>query len=46
MYVSNLHHYGHLVNPTNYDTNHLHNDLYSLFDNRKVSYSIYMYVLN
>ena len=38
MYVSNLHNYGHLLNADNYETTHLHNDIYSLFDNALVSY--------
>lgn len=34
MYVSNLHDYGHLLNADNYETTHLHNDMFSMFDNR------------
>lgn len=34
MYVSNLHEYGHLISPDNYETHHLHNDLYNIFENR------------
>lgn len=34
MYVSNLEEYGHLINADDYDTSHLHNDMFSLFDNR------------
>ena len=48
MYMSNLHKYGHLVNPDRYETNHLHNDLYNLFENRVVSYplfSVHAYLL-
>lgn len=37
MYVSNLHRYGHLLNADNYETTHLHSDMYSLFENRLVS---------
>ena len=37
MYVSNLEEYGHLINADDYDTSHLHNDMFSLFDNRVVS---------
>ena len=37
MYVSNIQEYGHLLNADNYDTSHLHNDMYQLFDNRMVS---------
>jgi len=36
MYVSNLHSYGHLINEENYETTHLHNDMYNLFNNRMV----------
>ena len=38
MYVSNLHDYGHLLNADNYETTHLHNDMFSMFDNRVVSH--------
>ncbi|XP_046397512.1 procollagen-lysine,2-oxoglutarate 5-dioxygenase 1 isoform X2 [Ischnura elegans] len=34
MYVSNRLDYGHLINADNFDTSHLHNDLYQIFDNR------------
>jgi hypothetical protein len=34
MYMTNLQHYGHLLNAENYETNHLHNDLYNIFENR------------
>ena len=37
MYVSNLEEYGHLLNGDNFNTNHLNNDMYMLFDNRLVS---------
>ncbi len=37
MYVSNLDEFGHLLNADNYETNHLHNDMYQLFDNKVVS---------
>lgn len=37
MYVSNLHEFGRLLETENYNTNHLHNDLWELFDNRVVS---------
>ena len=36
MYVSNLHNYGHLVNPDNYDTTLIRPDYYQLADNRLV----------
>ena len=36
MYVSNLDEYGHLLNADNYETTHLHNDMYMIFDNRLV----------
>lgn len=38
MYVSNLEDYGHLLNAENYETTHLHNDMFSMFDNRLVSW--------
>ena len=37
MYVSNLEEYGHLLNGDNFNTDHLNNDMYMLFDNRLVS---------
>lgn len=37
MFVSNLEEYGHLLNGDNYNTDHLNNDMYMLFDNRLVS---------
>ena len=37
MYVSNLEEYGHLLNRDSYTTDHLHNDMYQMFDNRLVS---------
>ena len=36
MFVSNLDNYGHLVSTDNYETHHLHNDLYNIFENRLV----------
>ena len=37
MYLSNWHsNYGHLINGDEYDTSHLHNDMYSLFQNNMV----------
>ena len=36
MYVSNLDEYGHLLNADNFDTSHLNNDMYMIFDNRLV----------
>lgn len=36
MYVTNLEEYGHLVNPEGYSTQHLNNDMYEIFNNRKV----------
>lgn len=36
MYVTNLEEYGHLVNPDGYSTEHLNNDMYEIFNNRKV----------
>ena len=37
MYMSNLDKYGHLLNADNYNTDHLNNDMYMIFDNRLVS---------
>ncbi|KAK2187715.1 hypothetical protein NP493_156g03050 [Ridgeia piscesae] len=34
LYIDNQQYYGHLVNTENFDTTHLHNDLYQIFDNR------------
>lgn len=34
MYVDNMDDFGHLVNADNFDTTHLHNELYQLFDNK------------
>ena len=36
MYVTNLEEFGHLVNPDGYSTEHLNNDMYEIFSNRKV----------
>ncbi len=36
IYVSNLEEYGHLLNGDNYNTDHVNNDMYMLFDNRLV----------
>lgn len=33
MFVTNLHTYGRILNTENYQTNHLHNDLWQIFDN-------------
>ncbi|PVD36874.1 hypothetical protein C0Q70_03864 [Pomacea canaliculata] len=33
MYVTNQKHYGHLVNPDNFETSHLFNDMYNMFEN-------------
>jgi len=41
LYIDNQQYYGHLVNTENFDTTHLHNDLYQIFDNRYVSPSTY-----
>ncbi len=41
MYVTNLHSYGHLINEENFETNHVHNDMYSIFQNRKVGIRTY-----
>ena len=37
MYMNNLHEFGHLLNAENYNTDHLNNDMYMIFDNRVVS---------
>lgn len=33
MYVNNQHHFGHLIDSENFETNHLHNELYEIFNN-------------
>ena len=43
MYVSNLEEYGHLLNGDNFNTHHVNNDMYMLFDNRLVSWSTLVY---
>jgi hypothetical protein len=45
MYISNLGDYGHLLNGDNYETTHLHNDMFSLFDNRMVSWVGHIHVM-
>ena len=40
MYVSNLDKFGHLLNADNYNTDHLNNDMYMIFDNRLVSVGV------
>jgi hypothetical protein len=40
MYADNQAIYGHLTDSSNYDTSHLHNDLYEIFSNRYVSNKI------
>lgn len=37
MYLSNLRYWGHQVNCDNYETTHLHNDFYEIFNNPHVS---------
>jgi len=34
MYISNRVDWGHLINADNFDTSHLHNEMYQIFDNR------------
>ncbi|UYV68696.1 PLOD1 [Cordylochernes scorpioides] len=34
MFVTNMDHYGHLLNMDNYDTSHIHNDLYEIYNNQ------------
>lgn len=36
MFVTNMHTYGRILNTENYQTNHLHNDLWQIFDNPEV----------
>ena len=36
MYIDNQVYYGDLVNSDNFETTHLHNDLYSIIDNKQV----------
>lgn len=42
MYMSNLEKHGHLVNPDEYSTEYLHNDLYEIDTNRVVSELCYL----
>ena len=43
MYATNLHEFGRLLETENYRTDHLHNDLWELFDNKLVSsHSIFL----
>lgn len=37
MFVSNMHSFGHILSTENYQTNHLHNDLWQIFENPVVS---------
>ena len=37
MYATNLYDFGRLLETDSYNTNHLHNDLWEIFDNRVVS---------
>lgn len=37
MYATNLYDFGRLLETDSYKTNHLHNDLWEIFDNRVVS---------
>ena len=37
MYVSNMKYYGNLINYDDFDTSHLHNDFYQIFQNPYVS---------
>lgn len=34
MFVDNMDDFGHLVNADNFDTSHVNNELYQLFDNK------------
>jgi len=36
MYMSNLENYGHLINADDFSTEHLHNDLFEIENNRVV----------
>ena len=38
MYLDNTVYYGHLVDPDNYQTTHLHNDMYEIINNPYVSF--------
>lgn len=38
MYVDNRESFGHLINYENYSTEHLHNDMWEIFDNPLVSF--------
>lgn len=39
MYVSNVHVFGHILSTENYQTQHLHNDLWQIFENPLVGLS-------
>lgn len=36
MFVSNMHTFGRILSTENYQTSHLHNDLWQIFENPKV----------
>ena len=40
MFANNVQEYGHLIHSDNHETEHLHNDLYSIFDNPAVSLTV------
>lgn len=46
MYVTNMKDYGHLVDFEDYDTSHLHNDLWQISKNEYVSFFYYLTSVN
>lgn len=46
MYATNLKEFGRLLETDNYRTNMLHNDLWEIFDNKKVRSFAYYYFVN
>ena len=44
MYATNLNEFGRLLETDNYRTNMLHNDLWEIFDNKKVRSFAYYFV--
>jgi len=45
MYVDNQQTYGHLVSIANFETNHLHNDLYTILENRYVRINSHLFII-
>ena len=43
MYVTNMHNFGRILSTENYQTNHLHNDLWQMYENLVVSIELWVY---